>query len=489
MTDDAHTDAEERYCPTCDGSFSAALDRCPNDGNRLVRIVTGRRLTGSSIDGRFDVYDPLGKGGMGTVYRGYQRSVGRDVAIKVIEPRGSSAAITRRFLREAKLASRLSHPNIVTVIDFGQTEDGALFLVMELVRGRTLSRVLADEGPFPLDRAVRVCVQLCDALEAAHGLEIVHRDLKPSNIMILDEPVGRDRVKVLDFGLAKSLSAGEPDASITQSDVIVGTPRYMPPEALTGEVAPRGDLYSLGVILWELLSGRPITQARTLSEIMAMHALGAPPALEAAPPALEALYARLMAKTPADRPQSAAVVRDALVALGALASSDSLRAVVPPAARGGRWRMGAIAGAAGGLVIALLAWLALRGTLTAPGGAALTDGSSAASVVVQPVTITASADGGPAADAGPALAARPRAADIELDLRSTPHATVTVNGRVVGTSPVRHRLPARAQPAEVVFARPGFRPYRTRVVPDRDRMLDVSLVRAPRAAPAAKFPF
>src|SRR5947207_2878617 len=153
---------------------------------------------------------------MGTVYRALQRSVGREVAVKLIDQRYASDPMgVRRFLREARLASQLSHPNTVGVLDVGQSRDGRLFIAMELVRGRTLAEVIDKEAPLSVARAAGICVQLCDALEAAHKLEILHRDLKPSNIMVLDDPPGRDRVKILDFGLAKSLAEEESQVTAT----------------------------------------------------------------------------------------------------------------------------------------------------------------------------------------------------------------------------------------------------------------------------------
>jgi serine/threonine-protein kinase len=195
-TPDPDPAAQEWYCATCDRSYGEGTQFCPDDGTRLVLLNEGDPLIGRTIDGRFTVRERLGRGGMGVVYRAWQASVGREVAIKVIRPRpGHDAATTKRFLREAKLASQLSQPSTVGVIDFGQGEDNILYLVMELVRGRTLADVLRDHGRMSPERTVRICAQICDALEAAHRLGIVHRDLKPANVMILDDPPGRDFIR------------------------------------------------------------------------------------------------------------------------------------------------------------------------------------------------------------------------------------------------------------------------------------------------------
>ena len=308
-------DGEEWYCATCDRSFPAGSAVCPVDGTRLVCVREGDPLLGREIDGRFVIRERLGQGGMGVVYRAWQASVGREVAIKVIRPRpGHDATTTKRFLREAKLASQLSQPATVGVIDFGQGDDGILYLVMELVRGRTLSEVLRRDGRLAAGRAVRIATQVCDALDAAHRLGIVHRDLKPANVMILDDPPGRDLVKVLDFGLAKVIDSEE--STVTQSGRMVGTPSHLAPEVAIGEAAtPRSDLYALGVLLFEMLDGRPPFAADSVNMMVAMHAYEPAPGLGPhVPRPLAQLVARTLAKNPAVRPSSAAELRELLEA-------------------------------------------------------------------------------------------------------------------------------------------------------------------------------
>ena len=172
--------------------------------------------------------------------------LGREVAIKVVSAHlVTEPDVVKRFLREAKLASRLTHPNAVAVLDFDQTDDGLFYLVMELVAGRTLDKVFEEEHALRAERIVRIGMQVCDALEGAHALQIVHRDLKPSNIMILDR--GRDLVKVLDFGLAKSVAPDQTTTTMTNAGALLGTPAFMPPELALGEPCDgRADLYSLG---------------------------------------------------------------------------------------------------------------------------------------------------------------------------------------------------------------------------------------------------
>ena len=307
----------EAYCPACGQSFPPDHARCPNDGTKLVRLA-GQvdPLIGRVFEQRYEIRSRLGAGGMGAVYRGWQVSVDREVAIKVIDPRLSgNRSVVKRFLREARLSSRLGQPSIVNVYDFGQTEDGILYIVMELVRGHTLGDELEAHRALGLHRTITIGVQLCDALDAAHKQGIVHRDLKPGNVILLDEPAGRDLIKVLDFGLAKSLDH-DPISNVTRSDALLGTPLYMSPEQIAGQPTDaRADLYALGCMLHEMLSGSAPFGAPTVERVLANHIyeLAAPLPADV-PPALADLIARLIAKHAADRPQTAAEVRDALFA-------------------------------------------------------------------------------------------------------------------------------------------------------------------------------
>ncbi len=304
----------EWYCPSCEKQFAVG-DRCPSDGTRLVKLAAQiDPFIGRELDGRYTILEKLGQGGMGAVYRGSQHSVGRDCAIKVISSGlVSDPDVIKRFLREAKLASRLSHPNAVAVLDFGQTEDGVFYLAMELVTGRTLDQVFKAEKVFKPERVVRIGSQVCDALEGAHALQIVHRDLKPSNIMLLNR--GRDLVKVLDFGLAKSLAPDQTSTTMTNAGALLGTPAFMPPELALGQSCDgRADLYSLGCVLYLLGSGRLPFVSTSAHELIAMHGTEKAPAMTGVPPALARVIDRMLAKDPADRYQTAADAREALEA-------------------------------------------------------------------------------------------------------------------------------------------------------------------------------
>lgn len=282
---------------------------------RLERTLDDDPLIGRELDGRYRLLERIGSGGMGAVYRALQLSVDREVAVKVIQPHVATDIVaTKRFLREARLASRVQHPATVMVLDSGRTPDGVLYLVMELIVGRPLRDLIARSGPLSVPRALHIGAQIADALEAAHGIDVVHRDLKPGNVIVLDEPAGQDLVKVVDFGLAKSLEGIAGESTITQSGNVCGTPAYISPEAaMAGEVDGRADLYSLGVMLYEMVTRRLPFESKSAERLIIMHATAEPVAL---PPTVPAVVAhtvmRLLAKDPEDRYRSAAILAEAL---------------------------------------------------------------------------------------------------------------------------------------------------------------------------------
>jgi serine/threonine protein kinase len=302
----------EAYCSTCNRSFTVDHATCPEDGTLLVRFEDrADPLVGRVLDERYRIDKKLGEGGMGAVYRGRQLSVDREVAIKVMHPAlAADREVAKRFLREARLASSLAAPGIVSVFEFGQTRDGILYLVMELIAGTPLDARI-KRGRFPPSRIVDIALQLCDALEVAHAAGIVHRDLKPANIILLDTPTG-DVVKVLDFGIAKIADA----PSITSTLGIVGTPTYMAPEQFDGRADHRSDLYSLGCVLHELASGAPPFTAPEMSALYVRHLNEPPPPVpHDIPHQLAAAITRLLAKEPADRFASVSALRDALAGI------------------------------------------------------------------------------------------------------------------------------------------------------------------------------
>ncbi|MFE0459039.1 serine/threonine-protein kinase [Kitasatospora sp. NPDC058965] len=255
------------------------------------------------IAGRYELQELLGRGGMGEVWSARDAVIGRHVAVKMMQTHLGGHAADLLF-REACTAGSLNHPGIVTVHDLGQDADGSLFLVMELVHGRSLSQVLHDDGVPTVTQAVKWGVRIADALSAAHQARIVHRDLKPANVMLADN----GRVKVLDFGIAKRL-----DTSSPTSTSIMGTLAYMPPERFnTGRQDARGDLYSLGCLLYELLTGNtPFGDLPTTALMFAhVNRVPEPPSARrpGTPTSLDTLVAQLLAKAPERRPKTAAEV-------------------------------------------------------------------------------------------------------------------------------------------------------------------------------------
>jgi serine/threonine-protein kinase len=272
-------------------------------------------LIGRTLNGRFSILEPLGVGGMGKVYRALQAPLERVVALKVLNPTFQSSkdpGFQKRFLREASLTSKLRHPNTVTVIDYGQTDDGIYYIAMEYLDGRTLAQVLGQAGPLTWQRAISVAQQICRSLREAHSLGIVHRDLKPANIMLLNES-DQDLVKVLDFGLVKSVAApqeGQISPEITQNGTFLGSPQYMAPEQARNVTDARSDVYSLGIVLFQMLMGRPPFIARDHIELIFAHYKEAPPTFQQVrpdlnvPPEIEAVVRRCLEKDPAKRFQT-----------------------------------------------------------------------------------------------------------------------------------------------------------------------------------------
>jgi serine/threonine protein kinase len=303
-------DEAHRFCFAC----GAELAPQPTQEDPLI---------GRTLPGGYRVTHLVGVGGMGHVYCAEQVALGRTVAVKVVHPSlGDEELTSARFLNEARAASRLSHPNSVAIFDFGRTDDGRPYIVMEYLRGRDLARVAADEGPLPLPRVVDVLRQTLGALEEAHALGIVHRDLKPDNIVLEPLRSGLDFVKVVDFGLAKILQedaharGGE---ALTRPGLVCGTPEYMSPEQSRGDALDgRSDLYSVGVVLFELLAGRVPFVADTATKTLILHlTVAAPDPRDVAPdrtiPAPFAeVTARALAKSCEDRFQSAREFADAL---------------------------------------------------------------------------------------------------------------------------------------------------------------------------------
>jgi eukaryotic-like serine/threonine-protein kinase len=279
----------KRVCSLCEAEYEADQKFCPNDGAPLRSAESRDDLVGQIVADRYRILSTLGEGGMGRVYLAEHIRMGRQCAVKVISPAlASTDAAVARFNREAANASQINHPNVVQVYDFGEGPNHTLYLAMEYVEGETITSIIGREGPLPLRRAAMIARQVADALGAAHHRGIVHRDLKPDNILVTRQFDGNELVKVVDFGIAKTVqSDSASDApggqTVTTVGVSVGTPEYMSPEQLAGErLDTRTDIYSLGVVFFHMLTGdlpyprvtsrenlirRLMTPPRTLREV------------------------------------------------------------------------------------------------------------------------------------------------------------------------------------------------------------------------------
>ncbi len=266
-------------------------------------------LIGRVINDRFRITGLIARGGMGKVYRAEQAPLGREVALKILNPNyhgDQDPEFHKRFFLEASICAKLTHPNTVTIFDYGRTDDDVYYIAMELLEGKTLHRALRENGRLEPDRAMHIARQMCRSLREAHALGVVHRDLKPANIFLVKHGDEQDFVKVLDFGLVKDLA--EKSEDLTQTGLFMGSPKYMSPEQIRGEhVDHRCDIYALGVILYQMLTGKvPFDRPNSVNILMA-HVHEQPPTMaETAPgaifdPRLEQVVLKAMAKDPAER--------------------------------------------------------------------------------------------------------------------------------------------------------------------------------------------
>jgi serine/threonine-protein kinase len=322
---------------------------CPRCGAPVVDP-----LIGAVVGERYRIVSRIGVGGMGAVYRAEHTMMRRDLAIKVLLPElGGKDEFARRFEREAESASRLQHPNIISVTDFGRTPDGALFLAMEFLAGQSLSQIIA-RGPLPPDLALKIIRQILRGLDHAHAAGVVHRDLKPDNIMLVERD-GDDVVKILDFGIAKvtsPTSGGPGGTALTQAGVIFGTPDYLSPEQALGEVVDaRADIYAAGVILYEMLAGRRPFETDDKVKIISMHLAHAPPRIRDANPSvgvgvpLEQAVLQALEKSRENRFATAAAFLQALEdaelaesGQGLDPGATAIATPLPPRSRGGLGR-------------------------------------------------------------------------------------------------------------------------------------------------------
>ncbi len=303
----ATLEARARFCPGCGAAVSTT------EPASQEHSVVGN-MAGREIAGRYRILEKIGEGGMGAVFRAEQMSLKRKVALKLLRPDLSTdPGLVRRFNAEAELAAKLNHPNTVTLFDFGQDEDGSLFIAMEFVEGQSLRGVMLESGALKPGRALAICQQVCSSLADAHSAGIVHRDLKPDNVMLTSRGTETDIVRVLDFGIAKLRDERSDGTSVpmTQQGDLLGTPQYMAPEQIRAEpVDGRTDVYALGAMLYEMVTGRLPFEGPTVMAILSKHLTELPqPPMDrrrdlGISPQLNNLVMECLQKDPAARPPS-----------------------------------------------------------------------------------------------------------------------------------------------------------------------------------------
>lgn len=323
-------------CPSCQADVAEGAKFCTFCGGLVpkAKVESADPLIGRIFARNFRIEKLLGVGGMGKVYKGTQLSLDKPVVLKLLHAHyADDETLVHRFHREARAASRLNHPNSISIIDFGQDDDGMLFMAMEYLDGRDLFTVLQKEDPIGEHRIAHIVMQVCSALSDAHDQGVVHRDLKPENIMVLDRKDQRDYVKVLDFGIAKMQDPGGKETrALTAQGMVCGTPEYMAPEQARGEdLDARTDIYALGVLMYQLVTSQLPFQADNAIGIVTKHIVEKPkPPREAFPDRnisqqMNDIILRCMAKKSADRFPNVVELSEALapVAMAGITSSQA----------------------------------------------------------------------------------------------------------------------------------------------------------------------
>lgn len=469
--------------------------------------------------GNYEVISQLGAGGMGTVYVARHTLLGRNAAVKVLRPELSqNREIVNRFFNEARAATSIQHPGIIEIFDFGFDDANRAYIIMELLQGESLGHRLHREGRISLPRALTMVRQIAGALQAAHEQQILHRDLKPDNVFLVLDPEipGGERIKLLDFGIAKLLAepSGE-GGSNTATGVLMGTPTYMSPEQCRGSgtarLDGRSDLYALGCIFYELLSGRPPFISDGVGDLMAHHMYFPPTPLStllpAIPAPIESLVLRLLSKDPQERPPCAAVLVAELDALGPLHPDSELTDVATPATQLGFAAPTTLRGSTGVLskssssdgsssrqprrswllftavipIAAVASWMGLR----APAPPPVTAPVSSAPALLAPVAMD------------PARISAPAAAPAEAPLRTVllqflvrPESAqyqLSMNGKKLSETQIEVPM-SRDQKVELEVVAKGYVPYRAKLLPTSDQILTIELQRDPGSRAPASTP-
>ncbi|MBX3150171.1 protein kinase [Candidatus Obscuribacterales bacterium] len=333
-----------KKCPACNEEYQDTnLVVCPKDRTMLLTPQKDE-LIGQILNDRYKVVEEVGRGGMSAVYKGIHELMDRTVAIKVLLPQLVSDQISiKRFQQEAQAASHLQHPNVITVYDYGFVASGQPYLVMDFLEGESLADIIRRDKQVPVKRMIPIFMQACEALEHAHQKGVIHRDLKSSNIMLIDFEGKKDFVKVVDFGIAKLMpSSGKQSQNLTQTGEVFGSPIYMSPEqCMAQSLDARSDIYSMGAMMYESLTGQPPLMGNSIIDTMQMHMSTPPkpfresrPDLDI-PEALERVVLKALAKKPEQRYQSMQELRDAMEGVSKLLDKEKLFGP-GPAAKGVR---------------------------------------------------------------------------------------------------------------------------------------------------------
>ncbi len=348
IDDDSTRVVSGLFCPICGGRFPGGVSNCTSDGTALLPVGTGDDLSGTVLRDKYVLVQRIGQGGFANVYRATHRMARAEVAVKVIrdELRENQKA-RRQFQKEARASMRMQSRYAVAVHDVDEDEAGRMYVVMELLRGQNLEdhmKLVAPETRrLKWDETARIVIEICDALEEAHDQGVIHRDLKPANVMMVEGRQGKLQAKVVDFGIAALVQAGDSDlTSMDNIPKVIGTPSFMSPEQARGlSVTHKSDLYSLGAMMYRMVCGCRPFDAKTDQGMLIAHVMEQPPSIRTkfpeldVPAAFDDLVMQLMQKKPEDRPADAADVADALRAM-----LPEVGAVPGPKATGGGRRSG-----------------------------------------------------------------------------------------------------------------------------------------------------
>jgi serine/threonine-protein kinase len=432
-----------RYCARCRTSYAQGERFCPLDGGAVIEEGQRSSLIGETLGGRYQLVREIGKGGMGVVYEAEHTGLGKHVAVKLLlDTYSEDREVLARFHQEARTASRIGHENIIDIIDIGD-HNGRSYIVMELLDGTDLRRSTLG-NPLTVERGIPIFKQICRALAAAHAKDIIHRDMKPENVFLTERNGNHDFVKLMDFGISKIKAAHESQVRLTQTGAVVGTPLYMAPEQALGktDIDHRVDIYSVGVMMYELFTGRPPFEANTYLGLLTQHVHERPTSPRKVrpelPAPLERTILRALEKDPAKRFSS---IEEMAGSLPVTAPMNVPATVVSGSgSHSGPFKIGATERSTRHLATARSArtiWIGVSAAAVVAAGvvaAVLVTRGGSGTETVAPAQGAATGGGGPVRE-GPAVVAL--ATHGTLDLKSVPPgARVLLDGNEAGFTPL-----------------------------------------------------